>query len=278
MTKKDQGLVETKLFSKQEIRTIWDETEEQWYFSVIDVIRVLTGSQRPRKYWDDLKRRLTNNDGSQLSEKIGQVKLQSSDGKYYSTDVANTEQLLRLIQSIPSPKVEPLKLWLAEVGKDRLEEAIDPELTINRALKSYLHKGYSQTWVNQRLKSIEVRKDLADEWEKRGVRKGQEFATLTDIISQTWSGFTTREYKNHKKLYKENLRDNMTNLELVLTMLAEASTTEISQKDEPSNWTDNRAAAQKGGKVAQVARKQLENTTGERVVTSQNNLVLKKLK
>lgn len=214
-----------KIFENQHIRSHWNAEKEQWYFSVIDTIQVLTGSERPRKYWSDLKRKLLK-EGSQLSDNIGQLKMLSVDGKFYLTDIANTETLLRLIQSIPSPNAEPFKLWLAQVGYERLEENEDPELTIDRALETYLAKGYSKTWINQRLKSIEVRKELTDEWEARGVKRGQEFAILTDEITRAWSGLTTKEYKQYKNLKKENLRDNMSNLELVLNMLAEATTAE----------------------------------------------------
>src|SRR3984957_15345865 len=221
-----------KLFESQKIRSQWDAEKEKWYFSVVDIIEVLTRTDRPRKYWSDLKSKLKT-EGSELSEKIGQLKMQSEDGKMYSTDVADTEQLLRLIQSIPSPKAEPFKQWLAKVGYERIEETQDPEKSIDRAMENYLKLGYSKEWVNQRLKSIEIRKDLTDEWENRGVKKGQEFATLTDIITQAWSTKTVKEYKQFKGLKKENLRDNMTNLELVLNMLAEATTTEISKEKKP---------------------------------------------
>lgn len=223
---------QVKLFQSQQIRSQWDQDAEQWLFSVIDVIQVLTASERPRKYWSDLKTKLKK-EGSQLSDNIGQLKMMSPDGKNRITDVANTETLLRLIQSIPSPNAEPLKLWLAQVGQERLEENEDPELTIDRALRTYLAQGYSKEWINQRLKTIEVRKELTDEWEKRGVIQGLEFALLTDEITRAWSGMTTKEYKQFKSLKKENLRDNMTNLELVLNMLAEATTTEISKQKKP---------------------------------------------
>jgi hypothetical protein len=211
-----------KLFETKKVRTHWDEEKELWYFSVIDVIEALTGTDRPRKYWNDLKTKLRN-EGSELSEKIGQLKMMSSDGKKYSTDVADTAQILRLIQSIPSPKAEPFKQWLAQVGYERIEETEDPELSFDRAMETYLAKGYSKSWINQRLKSIEVRKELTDEWEKRGVKKGMDFAVLTDIITKAWSGKSVKQYKQYKTLKKENLRDHMTNLELVLNMLAEAT-------------------------------------------------------
>ena len=258
-----------KLFQNQEIRSVWDAVQEQWLFSVIDIIQVLTASARPRKYWSDLKNRL-HREGSQLSDKIGQLKMRSADGKAYLTDVANTEILLRLIQSIPSPKAEPFKLWLAQVGYERLEENEDPELSIDRALASYLAKGYSKEWINQRLKSIEVCKELTDEWQARGVKKGQEFAMLTDEITRAWSGLSTKDYKQHKQLKKENLRDNMTNLELVLNMLAEVSTTEISKEKLPESLDENRNVARQGGQVAGNARKEIEAKTGKRVVTELN--------
>ena len=258
-----------KLFQNQKIRSVWDAAQEQWLFSVIDIIQALTASARPRKYWSDLKKRL-HQEGSQLSDKIGQLKMRSADGKSYLTDVANTENLLRLIQSIPSPKAEPFKLWLAQVGYERLEENEDPELSIDRALASYLAKGYSKEWINQRLKSIEVRKELTDEWQERGVKKGQEFAMLTGEITRAWSGLSTKEYKQHKQLKKENLRDNMTNLELVLNMLAEVSTTEISKEKLPESLDENRIVARQGGQVAGNARKEIEAKTGKKVVTNLN--------
>ena len=258
-----------KLFHDQQIRSQWNADQEQWLFSVIDIIQALTGNERPRKYWGDLKKKL-NQEGSELSDKIGQLKMLAPDGKYRLTDVANTETLLRLIQSIPSPKAEPFKLWLAQVGYARLEENEDPELTIDRALETYLTKGYSKEWINQRLKSIEVRKELTDEWEERGVKKGQEFAILTDEITRAWSGMGTREYKQHKRLKKENLRDNMTNLELVLNMLAEATTTEISKEKIPANFDENKTIARQGGEVAGSARKDIEAKTGKKVITTKN--------
>ena len=217
-----------KIFEDKKVRSVWDEEQEKWYISIIDVIQVLTNNERPRKYWSDLKAKLKK-EGSELSEKIGQLKMQSPDGKFYKTDVADTEQLFRLIQSIPSPKAEPFKLWLAKIASERLDEIQDPELTIDRALEEYLQLGYSESWINQRLKSIEIRKELTDEWKERGLKEGQQFATLTDIITKAWAGKTTKEYKILKGLKKENLRDNMTNTELILNMLAEASTKDISQ-------------------------------------------------
>lgn len=258
-----------KLFQSQQIRSHWNAEQEQWLFSVIDIIQALTGNERPRKYWNDLKKKLKV-EGSEVSDKIGQLKLLAPDGKSRLTDVANTETLLRLIQSIPSPRAEPFKLWLAQVGYERLEENEDPELSIDRALEAYLSKGYSKEWINQRLKSIEVRKELTDEWERRGVSKGQEFALLTDEITRAWSGLSTKGYKQHKGLRKENLRDNMTNLELVLNMLAEATTTEISKKKLPQTLDENRVVARQGGEVAGNARKEIEAKTGRKVISSQN--------
>ena len=258
-----------QLFEQKQVRSLWDSEQEKWYFSVIDVIEILTETDRPRKYWSDLKSKLKS-EGSELSEKIGQLKLEAGDGKKRLTDVADTEQLFRLIQSIPSPKAEPFKMWLAQVGGERIDEIEDPEIGIERLMETYLRKGYSKEWINQRLKSIEIRKELTDEWEDRGVKKGQEFAILTDEITKAWSGLTTKQYKSHKDLKKENLRDHMTNLELVLNMLAEASTTEISKDKKPKTFVENKTVARKGGNVAKAARLQLEKTTGKRVVTKQN--------
>lgn len=258
-----------KLFEQKQIRSIWKDEEEKWYFSVTDVIEVLTGTDRPRKYWSDLKAKLKK-EGSELSEKIGQLKLSAEDGKMRQTDVADTEQLFRLIQTIPSPKAEPFKLWLAQVGRERIDEIEDPEQGIERLMETYLRKGYSKEWINQRLKSIEVRKELTDEWENRGVKKGQEFAILTDEITKAWSGFTTKQYKNLKDLKKENLRDHMTNLELVLNMLAEATTTEISKEKKPKTFEGNRKVARQGGTIAGNTRREIEAKTGKKVVTNQN--------
>lgn len=227
------------LFESKNVRTIWDSEQEKWFVSIIDVIEVLTETDRSRKYWSDLKSKLKK-EGSQLSENIGQLKMQSSDEKLYKTDVADTEQLFRLIQSIPSPKAEPFKFWLAQIASERLDEIQDPELTIDRALEQYLQLGYSENWINQRLKSIEIPKELTDEWKSKGVKEGQQFATLTDIISKSWSGKTTKEYKILKGLKKENLRDNMTNTELILNMLAEASTKDISQAINPENFEESK--------------------------------------
>ncbi len=265
MTKKDS----IKKFGDSSIRSVWDSDNEKWYISIVDVIEVLTESKRPRKYWSDLKAKLKK-EGSQLSEKIGQLKMKSSDGKSYITDVADIEQLFRLIQSVPSPKAEPFKLWLAQIASNRLDEMQDPELTIDRALKEYLELGYSENWINQRLKSIEVRKELTDEWKKRGLKEGIQFASLTDIITKAWSEKSTKEYKILKGLKKENLRDNMTNTELILNMLAEASTKDISQAIEPNSFAESKEVAKQGGNVAKVARKELELKTGKKVVSSIN--------
>jgi len=258
-----------KIFEEQRVRALWDEQEEKWYFSIIDVIEILTSSPRPRKYWNALKTKLKA-EGSELSHNLGQLKMQSADGKFYLTDVADTEQLFRLIQSIPSPKAEPFKLWLAKVAAERLDEMQDPELTIDRALEQYLRLGYSENWINQRLKSIEIRKELTDEWKSRGLKEGVHFATLTDIITQAWAGKTTKEYKILKGLKKENLRDNMTNTELILNMLAEASTKDISQAVNPETFEESQKVAQQGGNVAKVALLELEAKTGKKVVTALN--------
>ena len=259
-----------RLFEDQKIRTAWDAEKEEWYFSIIDVISVLTGTANPRRYWSDLKRKLKAEGANELYEKIVQLKMLSSDGKRYKTDVANTEQLLRIIQSIPSPKAEPFKAWLAMVGKERIEETIDPEQAIDRALDTYLKKGYSEEWIHQRLLAIRIRNELTDEWKKRGVQKGKEYAILTDEISRAWSGMTTGQYKRLKGLTKENLRDNMTDLELVLTMLAEASTTDISKTAKPQTFEENKHVAKRGGKVAGIARQALEAETGKPVITEKN--------
>ena len=264
----DNGSIQ--LFEDQKIRTAWDAEQEEWYFSIIDVISVLTGTANPRRYWSDLKRKLKAEGANELYEKIVQLKMLSSDGKRYKTDVANTEQLLRIIQSIPSPKAEPFKAWLAMVGKERIEETIDPEQAIDRALDTYLKKGYSEEWIHQRLLAIRIRNELTDEWKKRGVQKGKEYAILTDEISRAWSGMTTGQYKRLKGLTKENLRDNMTDLELVLTMLAEASTTDISKTAKPQTFEENKQVAKRGGKVAGIARQALEAETGKPVITEKN--------
>lgn len=261
-----------QLFENKRIRTAWDAEKEEWYFSIVDVVAVLTDQPDQRhaaKYWSVLKTRLKK-EGSELTTKCSQLKMRSADGKRYNTDVADTEQLLRIIQSIPSPKAEPFKLWLAQVGRERIEETIDPELTIDRALETYLRKGYSREWINQRLQAIQVRKELTDEWDARGVQKGVEYAILTDEITKAWSGMNTRQYKNLKGLKKENLRDNMTTLELVLNMLAEATTTEISKQKAPEGLRENVEVARSGGKVAGDARKAIEQQTGVPVITSKN--------
>ncbi len=267
-----------KLFEQNEVRTHWDDDAEKWYFSIIDVIKILTQQanyQGARNYWKVLKHRLVK-EGNETVTDCNQLKMPSADGKMRKTDVADTEQLLRLIQSIPSPKAEPFKVWLAKVGYERIEETEDPELAFDRAMQTYLKKGYSKNWINQRLKSIEVRKELTDEWESKGVKQGIEYAILTDEITKAWSGMTTKEYKQFKALKKENLRDNMTNLELVLNMLAEASTTEISKEQNPQDFEESKKVAQEGGKVADVAREQLEKNTGKKVISSLNAIELQK--
>ena len=262
-----------QIFEDKKIRTAWNESEEDWYFSIVDIVQVLTDQPSydiARKYWNKLKQRLKD-EGSELVSSCHQLKMPSpKDGKNYKTDVANTEQILRIIQSIPSPKAEPFKMWLAEVGRERIDETIDPELTIERALETYLKKGYSREWINQRLQAIQVRKELTDEWDSRGVKQGVEYANLTDEITKAWSGMTTRQYKNLKGLTKENLRDNMSTLELVLNMLAEATTTEISKEKNPQTFVDNRKVAKEGGEVAGNARKDIEERTGKPVITSKN--------
>ncbi len=262
-----------QLFEDKRIRTAWDEEREEWYFSIVDVVAVLTDQPTQRgasNYWAKLKQRLKEEGADQLLTNCQQLKLLSADGKRYNTDVADTQQLLRIIQSIPSPKAEPFKLWLAEVGRERIEETIDPELTIERALETYLRKGYTREWINQRLQAIQVRKELTDEWDARGVQKGVEYAILTDEISRAWSGMTTRQYKKLKGLTKENLRDNMSTLELVLNMLAEATTTEISKQREPSSFAENMDIAREGGAAAGDARRAVESRTGVPVITSKN--------
>ncbi|MBQ6589485.1 MAG: Bro-N domain-containing protein [Butyrivibrio sp.] len=268
-----------QLFEDQPIRTAWVEDEEEWYFSIVDVVGALTEQidyEKARKYWNKLKQRLKE-EGSQLVTNCHQLKMTAQDGKKRLTDVANTEQLLRLIQSIPSKKAEPFKMWLAQVGRERIEEVIDPELTIERALETYAKKGYSKEWINQRLQAIQVRKELTNEWENRGVKKGAEFAILTDEITKAWSGMTTRQYKNLKGLKKENLRDNMSTLELVLNMLAEATTTEISKERKPETFEENLNVANEGGAAAGEARIAVEKRTGKPVITSKNAAQLQDL-
>ena len=263
---------EIQLFEDQKIRTAWDAEQEEWYFSIVDVIAVLTEQPDTRhaaKYWSVLKNRLKK-EGSELPTLCSQLKLHSADGKRYLTDVATTEQLFRLIQSVPSPKAEPFKIWLAQVGRERVEETIDPELTIDRALETYQKKGYSTDWIHQRLLSIRVRNELTAEWQARGVEQGREYAILTDEITKAWSGMTTRQYKNLKGLKKENLRDNMSTTEIILTMLAETSTKDISAAEKPAGFSENVKVAKRGGKVAKVARQALESETGTSVITSQS--------
>lgn len=258
-----------KLFEEKKVRSLWVEEEEQWYFSIVDVVEILTESPNARNYWKVLKHRLIK-EGNQSVTNCNQLKMESSDGKFYKTDVANVEQLFRLIQSIPSPKAEPFKLWLAKVASERLEEMQDPELSIDRAMEQYLQLGYSENWINQRLKSIEVRKELTDEWKRKGLKEGIQFATLTDIITKAWADKTTKEYKKFKGLKKENLRDNMTNTELILNMLAEASTKDISQAVNPKTFEQSKKVAQQGGNVAKVALKELEAKTGKKVASNLN--------
>ncbi len=258
-----------KLFEDKKVRTLWDEDQEKWYISIVDVIAVLTDSPNPQVYWRVLKKRLKD-EGNETVTNCNGLKMLAQDGKMRMTDVADTEQLFRLIQTIPSPKAEPFKLWLAKVATERLDEMQDPELSIDRALENYMNLGYSENWINQRLKSIEIRKELTDEWKKRGLKEGQQFATLTDIITKAWSNKTTKEYKILKGLKKENLRDNMTNTELILNMLAEASTKDISTATNPETFEDSKKVAKQGGNVAKVALKELEAKTGKKVVTAIN--------
>ena len=255
-----------QLFEQKQVRSIWSDEEEKWYFSIVDVVTVLTESVDPHAYWRKLKQRLIQEGNETVTDCHG-LKMIAADGKMRLTDVADTEQLFRLIQSIPSPKAEPFKLWIAKVARERMDEIEDPEIGIDRLMETYLKKGYSKEWVNQRLKSIEVRKDLTDEWDERGVKKGLEYAILTDEITKAWSGLTVKEYKKHKDLKKENLRDNMTNLELVLNMLAEATTTEISKQKQPKNFKESKNIAKQGGTIAGNTRKEIEEKTGKRVVS-----------
>lgn len=266
-----------QLFQQKQVRSVWDEELEEWYFSIIDIIAILTESANPRRYWSDLKIKLQK-EGSQLYEEIVQLKMESSDGKLYKTDVATTEQLFRIIQSIPSPKAEPFKLWIAEVAAQRLDQMQDPELSIDQAMADYKRLGYSDNWINQRLKSIEIRKDLTDEWKKHGLKEGMEFGTLTDIIYKTWSDKTAKEYKQFKGLKKENLRDNMTNKELVLNMLAELSTKEISESTNPESFSEHTDVAKRGGNIAKEARLKLEEETGKKVVSPLNAKSIHSLK
>ena len=263
-------------FENKQVRSHWDAEEEKWYFSIVDVIAVLTDSPNPRKYWSVLKTRLKK-EGSELATNCSQLKMQSADGKYYKTDVADTEQLLRLIQSVPSPKAEPFKQWLAKVGSQRLDQIQDPELSIQQALQDYRRLGYSDDWINQRLKSIEIRKELTDEWQRTGITNNKDFAILTNILTKTWSGKTVKEYKEHKGLKKQNLRDNMTSTELILNMLAEASTKDISQANNPNTFNQSMTIAKQGGNVAKVAREELERQTGKSVISSDNAVTLRRL-
>ncbi|ATF75357.1 BRO family protein [Pasteurella multocida] len=262
---------EIKLFENHQIRSIWNEEKEEWFFSIIDIVAALTESANPRRYWSDLKRKMQLEEGAnEVYEKIVQLKLKAPDGKMRETDVIDTQGIFRIIQSIPSPKAEPFKMWLAEVGKERIDEIIDPELTIDRALQTYLKKGYSREWINQRLQAIQVRKELTDTWQDHGIQQGREFAILTNEITHAWSGMSTREYKTFKGLKKENLRDNMSTTELVLNMLAEAATKDITQIAHPQGLEENRTVAQRGGNVAKIARESLEKETGQPVITQQN--------
>ena len=262
-----------QLFEDKRIRTAWDEEKEEWYFSIVDVVAVLTDSPNPQTYWRVLKKRLKD-EGNETVTSCNALKMTAADGKRRLTDVADTEQLLRIIQSIPSPKAEPFKLWLAQVGRERIEETIDPELTIERALETYLKKGYTREWINQRLQAIQVRKELTDEWDARGVQKGVEYAILTDEISRAWSGMSTRQYKNLKGLKKENLRDNMTTLELVLNMLAEATTTQFSKDRKPTTFQENLAVAKAGGQVAGRTRKDIESQSNMPIISPKNAVQL----
>ncbi len=258
-----------KLFNDKQIRTHWDDEQEKWYFSIVDVVGALSESIDPQSYWRKLKQRLKE-EGNETVTNCHGLKMMAADGKMRLTDVADTEQLFRIIQSVPSPKAEPFKIWLARVGSERIDEIEDPEIGIDRLMETYLRKGYSKEWINQRLKSIEVRKELTDEWEKRGIQKGQEYAILTDEITKAWSGYSTKQYKNLKDLKKENLRDHMTNLELVLNMLAEATTSEISKEKHPKSFDDSRRIAKQGGTIAGNTRREIEEKTGKKVVTSKN--------
>ena len=265
-----------QLFEDRQVRSHWDAEQEKWYFSIVDVVAILTDSPNPRKYWSVLKTRLKK-EGSELATNCSQLKMQSADGKYYKTDVADTEQLLRLIQSVPSPKAEPFKQWLAKVGSQRLDQIQDPELSIQQALQDYRNLGYSDDWINQRLKSIEIRKELTDEWQRTGITDNKEFAILTNILTKTWSGKSVKEYKEYKGLKKQNLRDNMTSTELILNMLAEASTKDISQANNPTTFNQSKTIAKQGGNVAKVARMELEKQTGKSVISSDNATMLRRL-
>ena len=268
---------DVKMFEGSQIRSVWDNEREEWYFSVVDVIGSLTESNNPRDYWYRVKKRMSEEERSELSTFCRQLKLKSTDGKSYKTDVADMQGIFRIIQSVPSPKAEPFKMWLAEVGKERIDEIIDPELTIDRALESYARKGYSREWINQRLQAIQVRKELTDTWQDHGVKAGNEYAILTNEISKAWSGMTTREYKDFKGLKKENLRDNMSTTELILNMLAETATTDIAEATNPQGLEENKKVAQDGGSIAGDARKSIEARTGKSVITSKNAIDLGRL-
>ncbi len=267
-----------KLFEGNRIRSSWDNEKEEWYFSIIDILAVLTGSNNPRRYWSDLKRKMKDEEGAdQLYENIVQLKLKSPDGKMRETDVADMQGIFRIIQSVPSPKAEPFKMWLAEIGKERIDETIDPELTIDRALATYLKKGYTREWINQRLQAIQVRKELTDTWQDHGVKEGKEYAILTNEISKAWSGMTTRQYKDLKGLKKENLRDNMSTTELILNMLAETATKDIAKSSNPQGLEENKKVAKRGGNIAGNARREIEAETGKPVITSKNAIDFGKL-
>ena len=268
---------DVKMFEGSQIRSVWDNEREEWYFSVVDVIGSLTESNNPRDYWYRVKKRMSEEERSELSTFCRQLKLKSTDGKSYKTDVADMQGIFRIIQSVPSPKAEPFKMWLAEVGKERIDEIIDPELTIDRALESYARKGYSREWINQRLQAIQVRKELTDTWQDHGVKAGNEYAILTNEISKAWSGMTTREYKDFKGLKKENLRDNMSTTELILNMLAETATKDIAEATNPQGLDENKQVAQDGGSIAGDARKSIEARTGKLVITSKNAIDLGRL-
>lgn len=268
---------EIKLFEGNRVRSVWDKEKEEWYFSVIDVVAILTESKNPRDYWYRVKKRMTLDEKSELSTICRQLKMKAEDKKMRETDVADMQGIFRIIQSIPSPKAEPFKMWLAEVGKERIDEIIDPEITIDRALETYLKKGYSREWINQRLQAIQVRKELTDTWQDHGVNEGKEYAILTNEITKAWSGMTTREYKNFKGLKKENLRDNMSTLEIVLNMLAEATTTELTKTTNPKGLEENKKVAKKGGNIAGNTRKEIEKETGKTIITSKNAIDFAKL-
>ncbi len=269
---------EIKLFEGNQIRSIWDNEREEWYFSIVDIVGVLTESENPRRYWSDLKRKMKDEEGAvQLYENIVQLKMKATDGKMRNTDVADMQGVFRIIQSVPSPKAEPFKMWLAEVGKERIDEIIDPELTIDRALATYLQKGYTREWINQRLQAIQVRKELTDTWQDHGVKVGKEYAILTNEITKAWSGMTTRQYKDYKGLKKQNLRDNMTTTEIILNMLAEAATKDIANATHPQGLEENKKVAKDGGSIAGNARREIEERTGKPVITSKNAIDFSRL-